>query len=91
MIHRLHFSNRNVPDSACEVFLIVRDKNPPEVKQAVSKPEIKMLVAMHFIVFLGFTKSEKGFGIYIVVYTVNICVSMMNDIVLGLPHEIVGA
>ena len=50
-----------------------------------------MLVAVNLIEFLRFTKTQYWLRVYIIINSVNICVGMVNDIVLGIPHEVIGA
>src|SRR5688572_11379000 len=46
-----------------------------------------MLVTVHCKFGLGRTHPEPWLDINIIVYTINICISMVNDIVFYIPHK----
>ncbi len=48
-----------------------------------------MLVSVHPVFLLRFAHPHPGLDIDIIIYPINIRVSMMNDIVLHVPHKAV--
>ncbi len=89
MVRQIHFFQRRRSDPFQKIFFVVGNKDPPQIKQGISKPKIKMLVAVNFIILLCFAESQKRFCFDIVIDSVNIRIGMVNDIMLGSPHEII--
>ena len=87
MIGRRHWFQRNRTYSLQEVFFIVSNKDPVQVKQRIGKPEIKMLVFVDLVKLLRVTKSKKWFRVDIIIQAVNIGIGVVDHIVFCFPHK----
>jgi hypothetical protein len=91
MICQTHFLQGHSANLAFEILLIVQQKDPENVKDAVEKPEIKMLVPVKAVFFLRFAHPHPGLDIDVVVDAVYICISMVDNIMLHIPHEAISS
>ena len=76
---------------AAEVFRVIRFKHPNEQQQGIQYPEVIMLEAVQEIFFLCAAHAQHGFDLDIIVYTIDVGVGMVYDIVLVVPDDGAGA
>ena len=50
-----------------------------------------MLVFVNLIFLLGFTHAQHRFNFNVVVYTINVGIGMVNDVVFVVPHDTAGS
>ena len=91
MIGQGHFFELHGTYPAFEILLVIEQENPENVQQRIKEPEIKMLVFMKRIPFLGLAHAHPGLDVNIIINSVHVGVGMMDHIVLHIPHETVPA
>src|SRR5258708_106961 len=89
MIHETHFLQRHISHTFSEILFVVKNKNPENIEHGIQSPEIDVLVSVHFQSFLIAAHSHEGLYIDIIIYTVNICIGMVNKIMFVVPDKTV--
>ncbi len=72
-----------------EIFFIVCKKDPEQIKQGIGGPEIPVLVPVDLMKFLCRTKAKEWPCFDIIIHAINVRIGMLDDIMLGSPHEII--
>src|SRR6185312_5042696 len=87
MFPRGHFPQRHFPDFSFKIFIIICFKYPDQMKKGIKEPKIILLVFMQPHFLLCCCKPEPGACFNIIVHAVYISVSMMDNIMLHVPHN----
>ena len=83
-----HIGNRMLAYALPEIFAVVAKKYPKQIHNAVQSDKINMLKTVNFIVLLGRGHAHKCAYLYIIIMPVNICIGMVNYIVLDIPQKL---
>src|SRR6185312_17461501 len=91
MFFQIHFLQAGIVNLSFEIFVEIHHRYPCKRGDGINQHHVKMLEAVRFNPFLGRALThDRAFG-DIIVDPINVCISMMNDIVFELPDESVSA
>ena len=86
MIFQRHFPGWSSINSMGEVFGKIHDEQPKQRSKAIYKIDVQMLITMCRHPLLWFTLADNGALGNIIIYTINIGISMMDDIMFLFPE-----
>src|SRR4026208_787793 len=87
MIRKMHLLKGHFTNPSFEIFHVICYEHPAQIKNAIEKPEIPMLVFMHPVFFLRLTHPHPWLYLDIIIHTFYIGIRVMNDVMFHIPHK----
>src|SRR6185437_1443480 len=87
MLPRGHFPQWHFPDFSFKIFIIICFKYPDQMQEGIEKPKIILLVFMQSQFLLCGCEPKPWACLNVIIYAVNVSVSMMDNVVLHIPHN----